>query len=331
MATKTPSGRWRARAENGTECHSCTFTTKRAAEIWEHDNRQRLRRGEPVQKHVARRVGEFFRESYEELYVGRTKSWEKRERLVEVLINTLGEDKLIAHLTAQDARNVHAALLDRGIKATSVANYSHIFNKFMERALELEETDKAIRIKVKAGSWDRKDRMLTEQEEAEIIAWLRPREGRDVVALTRFLIWSGARISEALRLKVEDLDKEANTALFKDTKSGDDRKIPLSIQSRGALDTILEFYDRRPEDRFFDINYHQYYFIMKRCFEDLGLDDVTIHTFRHTTASRLAKGNMTLQKIGVFLGHKRITTTERYAHLKAHETTEIADALNAMA
>ena len=46
-----------------------------------------------------------------------------------------------------------------------------------------------------------------------------------------------------------------------------------------------------------------------------GLDDVRIHDLRHSWASRALALGESLSMIGKLLGHNRIETTARYAHL----------------
>jgi site-specific recombinase XerD len=51
---------------------------------------------------------------------------------------------------------------------------------------------------------------------------------------------------------------------------------------------------------------------------------VTIHTFRHTFASRLVQAGVSLAKVSKLLGHSSVTTTEIYAHLTLNEVSEEA-------
>ncbi|MCI0559860.1 MAG: site-specific integrase, partial [Nitrososphaera sp.] len=51
---------------------------------------------------------------------------------------------------------------------------------------------------------------------------------------------------------------------------------------------------------------------------------VTIHTFRHTFASRLVQAGVSLAKVSKLLGHSSVTTTEIYAHLAPNEVSEEA-------
>lgn len=329
MANRTPGGRFRGFVSSKGKRYSCTFVTKRAAEVWEHENRRRLRQGLPVQMHEVRRVGEFFRESFEELYVNQSKAWQQREYYLNALIELLGEHKNLSHVTNTDAKIVRETLLHQGMSASSVSNYSHIFNRIMSRALDFDLVSAPVAIKVTAKRSKKKDRVLSADEEHRINQWLVQNASDEIVALTRFLIWSGARVGEAMKLEARDFS--GDFVLFRDTKNGTDRKIPLPDIAKEALKEIIERHNLDGDDKVFDVSYHQYYGIMKRCYKALDIEGATIHTFRHTTASRLAQQDTTLQKIGVFLGHKHISMTERYTHLKAHDSTEIADALNAMA
>ena len=58
---------------------------------------------------------------------------------------------------------------------------------------------------------------------------------------------------------------------------------------------------------------------IKRFREDVRakaeLPAVRIHDLRHTFASLLVSGGMTLPMIGKLLGHTQVQTTQRYAHL----------------
>ncbi|HIB84645.1 MAG TPA: integrase, partial [Chromatiaceae bacterium] len=63
-----------------------------------------------------------------------------------------------------------------------------------------------------------------------------------------------------------------------------------------------------------------------------GLSDVTIHTFRHTHASRLIQNGMSVYEVKEMLGHTDIKTTLRYAHLEQREVScrarDVIDLLN---
>ena len=56
----------------------------------------------------------------------------------------------------------------------------------------------------------------------------------------------------------------------------------------------------------------------------LGLEDCTLHTLRHTTASRLVQSGMSLYEVANILGHTNISTTIKYSHLANDQVTQKA-------
>ncbi len=57
----------------------------------------------------------------------------------------------------------------------------------------------------------------------------------------------------------------------------------------------------------------------------VGLDDVRLHDLRHSFASRALALGEGLTMIGKLLGHARIETTSRYAHLARDSVRESAE------
>ncbi len=55
----------------------------------------------------------------------------------------------------------------------------------------------------------------------------------------------------------------------------------------------------------------------------------TIHTLRHTFASRLVQAGVSIAKVSKLLGHSSVQTTEIYAHLAPNEVSvEAVNVLN---
>ena len=63
-----------------------------------------------------------------------------------------------------------------------------------------------------------------------------------------------------------------------------------------------------------------------------GLSDCTIHTLRHTHATRLVQNGMSVYEVKEILGHTDITTTMRYAHLEqrgiSSRARDVIDSIN---
>lgn len=63
---------------------------------------------------------------------------------------------------------------------------------------------------------------------------------------------------------------------------------------------------------------------IRKAFRRAELSDCTIHTLRHTTASRLIQNGMNLYEVKEILGHADIKTTMRYAHLEQRDVSSRA-------
>lgn len=71
---------------------------------------------------------------------------------------------------------------------------------------------------------------------------------------------------------------------------------------------------------------------IKRAFQRANIIGCTVHTFRHTHATRLIQNGLSLYEVKEILGHTDISTTMRYAHLEQKKTSfkarEIINNLN---
>ncbi|PKD37802.1 hypothetical protein CWO84_21330 [Methylomonas sp. Kb3] len=71
---------------------------------------------------------------------------------------------------------------------------------------------------------------------------------------------------------------------------------------------------------------------VRKAIDRAGLVDCTIHTLRHTFASRMIQNGASLYEVKELLGHSSINTTMGYSHLCQEQTTskakEIMDRTN---
>ena len=136
------------------------------------------------------------------------------------------------------------------------------------------------------------------------------------VAAIRLLVLTGCRRSEILGLRWEHVDLATGELCLPDSKTGA-RLVPLSP---AAAEVIAELpripgspwviAGRKAGARLRNL---QYPWEILRA--QAGLDDVRIHDLRHSFASRALALGETLPMIGELLGHRRVRTTARYAHL----------------
>lgn len=171
-------------------------------------------------------------------------------------------------------------------------------------------------------------RWYTDEEEATILKTLAlwgEHEERDLFI---FLVDTGARLSEAIKLRWEDMPKGDRSATFWDTKSGDSRTVPLTIRAREAIARrrAVGFSLAGP---FAGINVNTLHTLWDRLRGHLDFLDETavIHTFRHTCASRLVQKGVDIMRVKMWMGHKAIQTTLRYAHLAPKHLDDVLRAL----
>lgn len=130
------------------------------------------------------------------------------------------------------------------------------------------------------------------------------------------------RIDEVLSIKKSDVDFEKRTIYFSKTKTNDPRFVSFSAKTKQLLiELIDECREFNSDYVFLGINGERFMpeafrANLKRYCSIYGVKThITPHMFRHTAAMLFLEngGNMrVLQKI---LGHKRIATTEIYAHV----------------
>jgi integrase len=66
--------------------------------------------------------------------------------------------------------------------------------------------------------------------------------------------------------------------------------------------------------------------VWRKALKAAKLVDVRIHDLRHTYASNLLEGGISLARVGQLLGHESPETTQRYAHLMSDNHEQILEA-----
>lgn len=171
-----------------------------------------------------------------------------------------------------------------------------------------------------------KERYLTRDEEAGILRWMQDREYAVAAAerpwwhymgcLVPFLLDTGLRLSEALSLTEGHFTGTAVVLRHGTTKSGKGRQVPLTGRAQSCLRAMLA----SPLHGRVDPNWCGRRW--RAVVAGTGLAGVTLHTLRHTCASRLVQGGLDLYRVQAWLGHSSSTVTERYAHLAPDHLTE---------
>ena len=161
-----------------------------------------------------------------------------------------------------------------------------------------------------------------------------PRGLRDR-ALLELLYGTGARISEAVGLAVDDLDLVTGTVLLHG-KGGKDRMVPLGSYAREALDAYLVrgrpalaaagrgtprvFLNRRGSG----LSRQSAWTVLRQAAERAGIESsVSPHTLRHSFATHLIDGGADVRVVQELLGHASVTTTQVYTLVTVDRLREV--------
>jgi integrase/recombinase XerD len=170
--------------------------------------------------------------------------------------------------------------------------------------------------------------LLLEQPRGTSPAALRDR------ALLETMYACGLRASEAIALKVSELDLEAGV-LIAHGKGSKERIVPvgskaletLGVYLRKARPALVGLHD---EPHVFvnlrgqALSRQGLYKIVQRHARSAGLDtSMSPHTLRHTFATHLLAGGCDLRSLQEMLGHADIGTTQIYTHLSAERLRDV--------
>ena len=166
-----------------------------------------------------------------------------------------------------------------------------------------------------------RERFLTPEEFRRLGTALKKFEAEgsmqpSAVAAIRLLMLTGCRSDEILTLKWDDVDRTARVLRLRDAKTGP-RMVPLTGPVLKVLDGIERaegvpwvLRGAKPRSRLACLSWH-----WRRIKQETGLHDVRVHDLRHSYASRALALGESLPVIGRLLGHARVGTTAKYAHL----------------
>lgn len=148
---------------------------------------------------------------------------------------------------------------------------------------------------------------------------------------------AGLRISEAVAVKVTDIDSERMLIHIRQGKGNKDRYAMLSLR----LLAVLRSYWRatRPKDYLFPTwreGHHMTSSALAVACRNACLNcgipkRITAHTLRHSFATHLLENGTDTRVIQVLLGHSRIDTTARYTAVTPNAIAKTVSPLDALA
>lgn len=154
-------------------------------------------------------------------------------------------------------------------------------------------------------------------------------------ALLEFLYGTGARISEALALDVDDIDARSK-AVRMTGKGGKDRVVPIGSYALAAIEAYrvrarpaLAAAGRGTSRLFLNsrggvLSRQSAWAILRTCAERAQISaEVSPHTLRHSFATHLLDGGADVRVVQELLGHASVTTTQVYTLVTVDKLREV--------
>lgn len=173
-----------------------------------------------------------------------------------------------------------------------------------------------------------RERYLTPAETERVKAAIEASPNRQLRYIIPLLLLTGARKRELLDAKWEHFDLNQRRWRIPHSKNGKARHVPLS---QAALDVLAQV-PRWDDCPFVVPNprtkkpYKDIFYVWNKARIEAGLPDVRVHDLRHTAASNMVSSSQSLYVVGQVLGHARVTTSQRYAHLSQESLLVAVDA-----
>lgn len=276
------------------------------------------------------RLSEAAQRMYEEHW-SRKKDSETPMQRIEAVIKIIG-DKMIDNITAEDLNRIKTTLLARGRQPSTVNRYLSALTKLLNTAHKYWEViDKVPAAPKESEDGNERVRVVTWEEEQRILEACDHLGDEDFKDLYITLVDTGLRLSEALHLTYSaNIDFESNAITIwtnrannRQQKNAKAKTIPMTERVRKLL-RRRKLYGDKPFACF--TSRHTALYRLKKVLKEAGLapeGDIVIHSLRHTFASRALASGVDIYTVKELLGHRSVTTTERYyAHLAVKKLKE---------
>lgn len=270
---------------------------------------------------------------------GKARSQDTIRSNIKLLNKRIG-DELVTDMTRNRLKQLVEEMREAGYAPGSIKRKLDMVSKALRMAAEEYEDAAGKPLLLAKPTMPKitvhnlKDRVLKADEELLVFAAIDARELKEPMRqwrrfrmFVRVLIDEGFRRSEALQLGPEsvvnlDVDGQPYPFLQLDrykTKNGKPRLVPCTPAVRELIPALNA---QAHAGRWFPLDASAWYMWdnIRADVKEMGadIDDVGLHTLRHTCITRLAQGGMELQRLSLWAGHSDVSiTAKRYSHIDA--------------
>lgn len=242
----------------------------------------------------------------------RAKSGLKLARNAQMALDYFGKSLPLTQLSRTDLSAYEEVLRDGGNTDATINRKMAAVSKMLQVAYEHGWVDKLPVIhRHKEG--DGRVRWLEDSEECTVLGMCREWGKGDHNDIIQVLLDTGMRTGEVFDLEKRDINFQSNLIHIFRNKTSKPRSLPMTKRVR---DILFARTVSRVKPFPFDNSWLEHVWNRIRVLMGLQNDKEFVpYACRHTCASRLLQRGMTIPELQIWLGHKNINMTMRYAHL----------------
>ncbi|MEK6869124.1 MAG: site-specific tyrosine recombinase/integron integrase [Nanoarchaeota archaeon] len=243
-----------------------------------------------------------------------------------MFLDFIGKDA--SEASEENIKRYMAHLMDRGLKPASVSLAMSAI-----RFLQDEMLGKGLFAKIKLPKLEKK--LPTVLSKEEIRRMLDATENTKHRLLIVFLYSSGLRVSEAVGMKIDDLDLNERMGIVRAGKGKKDRNIILSESLVKDLRAYLSIRNEQNPYVFAVKERHiavrQAQRIVNEAAKRAGIKKrVFCHALRSSFATHLLEAGTDIRVIQELLGHSNLATTQRYTKVSREQLKKVKSPMDDM-
>lgn len=240
-----------------------------------------------------------------------------RERLATLRVSAVSTDVLREYLAT-----MHADGLSDSTRQKEAALLKHAFNVAKREWNWTNFKNPFEGLKIPKGGPGR-DRVLSPNEEVRLVAALEACDNPFILPYLVLSIETTARRSSLLKVEWRDVNLAERWILFRDTKNGDNAKVPLTLKACELLSSLPRLEN---DPRVLPTTADALDAAWGRACERAHIEDLHVHDMRHTGITRHAKRVRSTHMLKKISTHKSDAMLARYVHFMHDDILEALDA-----
>lgn len=218
-----------------------------------------------------------------------------------------------------------------------IRNIKAMFNKLVE--FELLEFSKVATVK----QFKIEKKKMLAIDSNDITEIINNTDDQQLKQIIKFTLLTASRISEVLNVRIKDIDFENEMINIYQQKTNCYKTLPMSKAIHELINEITYsgneknifplrdkesylFFSKFRNDTFVKLRADNVSKNFKKILKKLNLNkDFKFHSLRHTAITELIKKNVPLNIVKEIAGHKAITTTMIYSHVRSNDLRKAMD------